>query len=385
MWPESANYDQPARLSSALNHSTRPSLDQGLDDWLDQGLRDNFAAAALHQMRFVVEENVEFTEECRQRFHRMSHTSNMSDVRRVPLPNELGLHDVLEKPHVSLVLSRNANPPVSNDFSASIAADSLHSAFYNYIKNLSHAGGDKMSAILQLVQNLRNPHLWLSSTPAPEVPGSFRALLFEHLAEILHKSVQGAARSLLPLRRFYPSTGQPCIVVVTQAYEPGSSNGNHLRLQVGDHVLVDSQELDVAGFCLGRAVNQRPSALQVFPTAHTKLVREVAHFAVTASEASIQAGNDPFQDYMHGIEVSNRLLAASLTRLSILYTQRKTTGLAYLRLDGRRADEIPFYLARRGHNNFKDFGAILVSPVCCLSFVAAAAVIKSFTGHASCS
>jgi hypothetical protein len=365
MWPQSANYDQPARLSSALNTPTRPSLDQGLDDWIDQGLRDNFSAAALHHMRFAVEENVEFAEECRQQFHRMSHVSAMSDSRRIPFPNELGLHDVIEKPPVSLALSRNANPPVSNDFAASIGADSLHNAFYNYIKNVSHAGGDRMGAILQLVQNLRNPHMWLSSTPAPDVPGSFRALLFEHLAEILPSSVRGAARTLLPLRRFYPSTGQPCIVRVTQAYEPVSANGNHLRLQVGDHVLVDSQVADVDGFCLGRVVNQRSSALQVFPTAHTRLVRDVAHFAVTSSEASIQTGNNPFHDYLHGIEVSNRLLSASITRLSLLYTQRKTTGLASLRLDGRRADDIPFYLALRGHNNFKDFGAILVTPVCC--------------------
>ncbi len=385
MWPESANVTRPAQLPSVLNCHSRLSLDQGLDDWIEQGLRDNFAEAALHHMRFVVEENVDVAEQCRQQFVQSSHISTVSGLRRIPFPNELGLHDVLGKPPVKLHLSRNAAQSVSNDFSASIEKpESLHSAFYGYIKSLSQAGDDKMSAILQLVQNLRNPHAWVCSPPAPEVPGSFRALLFEHVAEILPASCRGASRSLLPLRRFYPSAGQPCLVSVTQAYEPGPTDGNHLRLQVGDHVLVDSQVLDVAGFRLGRLVNQPRSALQVFPTAHTKLVREVAHFAVTASEASIHAGNNPFRDYLHGIEVSNRLLLAAVTRLSQLYTQRKTTGLGSSRLDGRVADEIPYYLALRGHNNFNDFGAILVSSVC-FAFVTAteAAVVNFVAGHES--
>lgn len=392
MWPESANYDRPAQLSGAHDRSTRPALDQGLDDWIEQGLRDSFAESALHHMRFVVEENVEFAEECRRHFLHNSHISTMSSLRRVPFPHELGLHDVLGKPTVSLAVSRKSAPPISNDFAASISDGSLHTAFYNYIKSLSHPGGDKVSSILQLVHNLRNPHAWVCSPPTPEIPGSFRALPFEHLAEIMPASFRGAAcRALLPLRRFYPSAGQPCVVRVVQAYEPGPADGNHLRLQVGDHVLVDSQVLDLPGFSLGRLVSQPHSALQVFPTAHTKLVREVAHFAVTASEASaaisLQAGISPFQNYLHGIEVSNRLLSASITRLSLLYTHRKTTGLGSSRLDGRSAEQIPLYLALRGHNNFNDFSSILVSFLSFFIVLNAAAVIfmTFVAGHESCS
>jgi len=98
-------------------------------------------------------------------------------------------------------------------------------------------------------------------------------------------------------------------------------------------------------------------------------VREVVHFAAAASEASanrlIAAGSNPCQDYLHGIEASNRLLSASISRLSLVYSQMRSMGLGSKRLDGRRADAVPFYLALRGNSNFADFGSILVRLLLC--------------------
>ena len=368
MWPQSANFDRPAQSSSAQNRASRPALDQGLDDWVEQGLRLSFEEAALHHMRYIVEEQVEFAEESRQHFLQNGAIPSMSGLRRVPLPSELGPADVPRKPPVNLVSSRSARQPDSRDFAVSIAPKSLHAAFYNYIQNISRGSADKTSAVLQLVQSVRDPHAWVCSPPESEVPGSFRALLFEHLAEVFTASLRvSVSRALLPLRRFYPSAGQPRLVRVIQAYEPGPADGNHLRLQVGDLLSVDSEILDVPGFCLGRLHDQPRSAAQAFPAAHTKLLRDVAHFAVAASEASaavsIPAGNDPRQDYLHGIEVSNRLLSASIARLSLLYSQRKATDLGSLKLDGRRSDTIPYYLALRAHSNFNDFSSLLVGTI----------------------
>lgn len=369
LWPQSANFDRPVQTSSSRNRAARPALDQGLDDWLEQGLRDSFEDAVLHHMRHVVEEQVEFAEDCRQFFLQNSAISPMSGPKRVPFPHELGPSDAPRRPEINVAPSQ----PHAGDIAVSISAKSLHNAFYNYIQSISRAGADKAGAILQLLQNTRDPHAWISSPPAHEVPGSYRALLFEHLAEIFSLSFRAAPRALLPLRRFYPLTG-PCLVRVTQAYEPGPTDGNHLRLQVGDFLSVDSEMLDVPGFCLGRKYDQPQSAAQMFPAAHTKFVRHVAHLAVSASEssaaASMQAGNDPRQDYIHGIEVSNRLLSASITRLSSLYAQRRATDLGSNRLDGRHADAIPYYLAMRGHSNLSDFGAILVSSFSQLSLAA---------------
>jgi hypothetical protein len=372
MWPQSANFDRPAQSSSASARSSHPALDQSLDDWLEQGLRDNFAQAALHHMRFVVEDHVEFGEESRQRFVSNSPISSSHSVFvRVPFPGELGpSDDVLRRSPAAPPPSTSAAQPVARDCAVSIASKSLHSAFFNYIQSLSRPGSDKMNAVMQLAQNVRDPLAWLCTPPASAVPGSFRNSVFEHLAEILPASMRNAgARALLPLRRFYPAAGSPCLVRVTQAYEPGPAEGNHLRLQVGDHLLLDPQILDVSGFRLGRLINQPLSAFQVFPTAHTKFVCDVAHLAVAASEsaasASILAGNNPCQDYLHGIEVSNRLLSASISRLSLVYSQMRSMALGSKRLDGRRVDAVPFYLALRGHTNFVDFGSILVRPLFC--------------------
>jgi hypothetical protein len=365
MWPESANFDRPVGSFRSRNRASPPALDQGLHDWLEQGLRDSFEDAALHHMRYIVEEQVDFAEDCRQHFFQNSAIFSMFGSKRVPFSQELGPSDALRKPPVNVAPSRLVGPTDARDVVVSISAKSLHNAFYSYIQSISRPGADKTIAIMQLLQNIRDPHSWINSPPAPETPGSFRALLFEHLAETFSLSFRATSRPLLPLRRFYPSAGQPCLARVTLAYEPGPTDGNHLRLQVGEYVSLDSDTLDIPGFCLGRLYNQPMSAAQLFPTAHTKLVRDVAHFAVAASEASaaasILAGNDPRQDYLHGIEVSNRLLLGSIARLSSLHAQRRATDLGSNRLDGRRADTIPYYLAMRGHSNSSDFGAILVS------------------------
>ena len=364
MWPQSANFDPPIQSASARNRASRPALDQELDSWLQQNLADSAEDAALSHMRFVVEEQVAFAEECRQHFLQNGGLSSTSCPNCIPLPHELGPSDVPLNRVVNMAPSRAASQTDAHDVAASIAAKSLHYAFHNYISSISRAGADKTSAIIQLLQNVRDPHAWISSSPAPETPGSFRATLFQHLAEMFALGFRGLPRALLPLRRFYPCTAQPYLLRVTQAYQPGPSDGDHLRLQVGDYIVADSESVDVPGFGLGRLHHRPLSPAQMFPTAHTKLVRDVAHFAAAASEASAavsaQAGNDPRQDYLHGIEVSNRLLRASVVWLSSLYAQRKATDLGSSRLDGRRADAIPYYLALRGQSNLDDFGPILV-------------------------
>jgi hypothetical protein len=358
MWPESANFDRPPQSSGIITSDIRPDLDQDLDSWIEQGMRATFAQTVEHHMRFVVQEHVEFTEESRLHFLHSCPVSTDVNDWRVPFPTELGLSNVDVKPPATSAMTRSAQQPVSNDFAVSVAVNSLHHAFCNYIRNLSLAGSNKSGCIMQLVQDVRDPHAWICSPPVSVVTGSFRAHVFEHVAEILPSCCRDvSSRALLPLRRYYPSAAQPCLVSVTRAYDPGPTDGNHLRLHVGDLLFVDSQ-VDGSGFCLGRKVNQPNSASQMFPTAHTKLVPEVAHFAVSASEESatnsILAGRNPRLDYLHGIEVSNRLLAASVTRLSLLYTRHHA-------IDRRRVDLIPNYLKLRGHVNFCDFVTILVS------------------------
>jgi hypothetical protein len=372
VWPESANFDRPAQSLNKDHRTGRPALDQGLDTWLEQNLQCGFEQAAQYHMRFIAQEHVEFAEESRHHFIHDSSIATLSRLKRVPFHSELGLRDVLGTPPVNLATSRSAKQPAPNDVIASIAPKSLHAAFLKYIS----ARQDNMSAaILQLVQDVRDPHAWIRSPPAAAA-GSSRGVVFEALAGMMDGFRNVA---LLPLRRYYPLAGQPCIVRATQAYEPAPTDGNHLRLQVGDYVQVHPHAHAVPGFRLGRLVDQPMSAFQVFPIDHTILVHEVAHFAVSASESSasrlVAAGTNPCQDYLHGIQASNHLLSASVTWLSRQYHLRKVSELGALRLDGRKGDMIPHYLALRAHSNFSDFGSLPVSLVCWPRYCAAAVVL----------
>ena len=55
-----------------------------------------------------------------------------------------------------------------------------------------------------------------------------------------------------------------------------------------------------------------------------------------------------------------------------MYRVRKARDLGAQRLDGRKGDMVPHYMALRAHNNFNDFASLLVSATCLRHRLAAA-------------